>query len=305
VAGAGLALAVALFAGLLFGRLAWPLLWQDEGETAMFARRVLEYGYPKVHDEGNVVYQFAFDVAQGEGQAHEKGLAPQVSRAFREGRAAEGAALQVVFMRTSLAAGVAWLTLTGPMLSGAEPLATTVWQCGEERVVTHREASGELTVFLREGTQRLAQVPSESGARHEGDGVAFWSQGEGARLTVSGASRPCRADRRASIWEDAKLRGVDFRAVGNEPGWHLEIGPEAILLVTDYGAETLRFPRPQPESDAESRRTLYACAAEGRELRVQLEGRPCRDTMSDEAFETSVEVQLAGRRLKGCGRALH
>jgi len=27
--------------------------------------------------------------------------------------------------------------------------------------------------------------------------------------------------------------------------------------------------------------------------------------MSDEAFETSVEVQLAGRRLKGCGRALH
>jgi hypothetical protein len=71
VAGAGLALAVALFAGLLFGRLAWPLLWQDEGETAMFARRVLEYGYPKVHGERNVVYQFAFDVARGVDERHD------------------------------------------------------------------------------------------------------------------------------------------------------------------------------------------------------------------------------------------
>ena len=71
VAGAGLALAVALFAGLLFGRLAWPLLWQDEGESAMFARRVLEYGYPKVHGERNVVYQFGFDVAQGVKERHD------------------------------------------------------------------------------------------------------------------------------------------------------------------------------------------------------------------------------------------
>jgi hypothetical protein len=71
VAGAGLALAVALFAGLLFGRLAWPLLWQDEGETAMFARRVLEYGYPKIHGERNVVYQFGFDVARGIKERHD------------------------------------------------------------------------------------------------------------------------------------------------------------------------------------------------------------------------------------------
>ena len=71
MAGAGLALAVALFSALLFGRLAWPLLWQDEGETAMFARRVLEYGYPKVHGERNVVYQFAFDVARGVKERHD------------------------------------------------------------------------------------------------------------------------------------------------------------------------------------------------------------------------------------------
>ena len=31
-------------------------LWHDESETAMFGTRVLEYGYPKIHGERNVVY---------------------------------------------------------------------------------------------------------------------------------------------------------------------------------------------------------------------------------------------------------
>jgi hypothetical protein len=65
IAGAGLALSLAVFAIALLGRLSYPLLWQDEGETAVFARRVLEYGYPKVHGTRNVVYEFGFDVARG------------------------------------------------------------------------------------------------------------------------------------------------------------------------------------------------------------------------------------------------
>ena len=54
---------------MLFGRLAHPLLWQDEGETAMFATRVLEYGYPKVHGARNVVYEFGSNVAIGVDEA--------------------------------------------------------------------------------------------------------------------------------------------------------------------------------------------------------------------------------------------
>lgn len=34
----------------------YPLLWNDEGETAMFAERVLDFGYPKVGDGKNFVY---------------------------------------------------------------------------------------------------------------------------------------------------------------------------------------------------------------------------------------------------------
>ncbi len=49
-------LCLVLFVVAQYGRLGQPLLWQDEGETAMFGRRVLEFGYPKVHGAEGVVY---------------------------------------------------------------------------------------------------------------------------------------------------------------------------------------------------------------------------------------------------------
>jgi len=53
------------FAVLLFSGLAHPLFWSDEADTAMFARRIIEFGYPKVHDGRNVVYQFGSNIALG------------------------------------------------------------------------------------------------------------------------------------------------------------------------------------------------------------------------------------------------
>ncbi|HEY8153484.1 MAG TPA: hypothetical protein VII72_05080 [Myxococcota bacterium] len=53
------------FAVLLFSGLAHPLFWSDEADTAMFARRTIEFGYPKVHDGRNVVYQFGSNIALG------------------------------------------------------------------------------------------------------------------------------------------------------------------------------------------------------------------------------------------------
>jgi len=53
------------FALLLFSGLAHPLFWSDEADTAMFGRRIIEFGYPKVHDGRNVVYQFGSNLALG------------------------------------------------------------------------------------------------------------------------------------------------------------------------------------------------------------------------------------------------
>jgi hypothetical protein len=49
-------IACVLFLVSLFARLGTPLMWNDEAETAMYATRILQYGYPKVHDGKNNLY---------------------------------------------------------------------------------------------------------------------------------------------------------------------------------------------------------------------------------------------------------
>jgi hypothetical protein len=64
-----LATAVACFAVLLFKHISYPLFWQDEGEVAMFATRILEHGFPRIHGERNVLYEFAGDLEIGRDEA--------------------------------------------------------------------------------------------------------------------------------------------------------------------------------------------------------------------------------------------
>ncbi len=59
------AAAVALFAGSLLRHLSLPLFWHDEGDTAMFATRILEEGYPKVHGARNVLYESGAPLSVG------------------------------------------------------------------------------------------------------------------------------------------------------------------------------------------------------------------------------------------------
>ena len=107
-----------------------------------------------------------------------------------------------------------------------------------------------------------------------------------------------------SIWHKAKLRGVAFRAVGQEPGWLLEIttGTE-ILLELDYGQIKKSYPYVEPVVYQEERLTRYI-VDEG-ELTIEIRGQHCQDVMSGEQFEVSVTIIMPDRQLAGCGRALY
>lgn len=55
----GVVLAFSLLCAAILVNLEYPLLWNDETETAMYAERILEFGYPKIHDGRNTVYELA------------------------------------------------------------------------------------------------------------------------------------------------------------------------------------------------------------------------------------------------------
>lgn len=108
-----------------------------------------------------------------------------------------------------------------------------------------------------------------------------------------------------SPWRAAAARGVDFRAVGNEPGWFLELDDGVqIVLVTDYGRRRVEAPAPEPAVDEAAREVTFRTQARGAPLVVTLAPGPCEDTMSGETFDTTVTVTYGGETLRGCGRAL-
>jgi uncharacterized membrane protein len=60
-----------------------------------------------------------------------------------------------------------------------------------------------------------------------------------------------------------------------------------------------------PTTDPVARTTIYAIQAEDHELAIVLDGEPCHDSMSGEAFETAVTVIMVDKKFRGCGKALH
>jgi uncharacterized membrane protein len=177
--------------------------------------------------------------------------------------------------------------------------ATWVFVCGDGEVFVVR---GD----VERGTLHLSSGPVEL----RGEGSAWQGGGweiriEGERATVSGAGRVrrnCLNDRLESVWQDARLRGVEFRAAGNEPGWYLELDSDArVVLVTAYGAERHVFSAARTEGVPLSRLTARGA---GRHLQATIEPEPCFDAMSGERYPLSVSVDLDGDVLRGCGAVL-
>ena len=189
------------------------------------------------------------------------------------------------------------------------PPATFFFEC-EGLEFTARHDQRGVYLFLPGRTLLLHETPSGSGAKYTDGKTTFWSKGEEASLVVDGQTyAQCRNNQRRAVWEDAKLNGVDFRAVGNEPGWYLEIydkgTPEKIDFVGDYGQAYFTFPSVQREVQETRERKKYVARIGGHQLEVTLEKGPCLDDMSGEAFETAVTVKLNNRSYRGCGKALH
>ena len=182
-----------------------------------------------------------------------------------------------------------------------------MFECEDGFRFTARKSGNAVWLFLPEHTLQLPRVRAESGNRYASAELNFWNQGDVALLeTEPGSRRQCVNNRAQAVWEHAKLGGVDFRATGNEPAWHMEITLDGeIRLVTDYGQSTNRFKTPRPDIDQNARETAYAVEDCQHRLVVELQGKQSRNSMSNQLFEVTVAVTLDEQQLHGCGRALH
>ena len=126
-----------------------------------------------------------------------------------------------------------------------------------------------------------------------------------AYLKLDSKTYHCQNNRKKAIWERVKLDGYDFRATGNESGWNLLISSNTLVYNGDYGVTKYRFENAIIQTNEKKKFTIYNAISSKHVLVLKLESKECKDTMSDDIYETTVTLEIDSKVLHGCGRALH
>lgn len=185
-------------------------------------------------------------------------------------------------------------------------IKTFVFDCEHNFSFVARLEGENMWLFLPGSTLTLPHVRSASGLKYQKGNTVFWSKDGDFFLEWEGnIFKNCRNNHAKAIWENAKFNGVEFRAIGNEPGWYLEfyLG-DKIVLTTDYGQKKYIFPYVKADENLEDRTSRWRTQNDKHELEVMAKAAKCYDSMSGEPFESSVTVKLDGKEYHGCGKAL-
>ena len=183
-------------------------------------------------------------------------------------------------------------------------LSAYVWQCDDGRKLIMRNLYQQdaVVLLLADGERRLERVRTASGAKYQDGPLVFWTKGGEALLEIGdGPAVSCRQLREESLAADARARGIEFRGLGNEPGWVLEIGTDQrVSLDYDYGNERAFFPPLAPERNVVDGSLRYSGRTESHSITVTLTEQTCYDDMSGERFGWSVELEFDGDFRRGC-----
>ena len=181
--------------------------------------------------------------------------------------------------------------------------STQHWQCGEV-LLDARRIDEAMHLSFSGRTLALPHVESLTGARFaDAAGNAFMQLEDHAKFILAGDdSRDCTISDRVSPWSDAAARGIGFRAVGNEPGWFVEVGKgesPSLHATLDYGDREVIVAKVQPAGLGFTGKT-----ADGTTVVLEIQRTRCQDGMSGEAFEATSQLLVGDKTYRGCGAFL-
>jgi uncharacterized membrane protein len=186
------------------------------------------------------------------------------------------------------------------------PFAGVAYRCGEDVGFVVKTRGDTAFVHLPGSVDTLPQVPATSGERYSSGAASLFVRGAEALLETGGSTlTSCRSDSESEPWRAARAMMVSFRAIGQEPGWHLELTEGAsVVFVSDYGETSWSGRAEQPEVDPSRSKIRWLVKAGGDSLEVFATDTPCFDVMSGEPYEASVRILFRAREHEGCGRFL-
>lgn len=190
---------------------------------------------------------------------------------------------------------------------GVGPAKTYVYECSDEYAFTANIGDNKAWLFLPEKTITLAHAFLIPGAKFNTGDTSLWIKDDIARLEIDSVMHAnCYKNPAKVVWAHAKLNRVDFRAVGNQPSWILEMVKGENIIFADYNYKINRymFDRPEPEIDSAAAKTVFKVQNKDHALLVTIIGTPCQGSVSGELFDFMVTVRLDNNLFKGCGKSL-
>ena len=146
-------------------------------------------------------------------------------------------------------------------------------------------------------TLSLPQIPSTSGVYFTDGSATFRKKDGQASTDAPGESHHRCVNQPAAVpWEEARLRGVDFRATGQDPSWTLEIDEGSGIVFGD-GQSRSTFPAARAQGN------VIEASSGGRSIKIEWTVGECTDP-GGERSDRLVRVTLDGRGYQGCGRRL-
>jgi uncharacterized lipoprotein YbaY len=193
---------------------------------------------------------------------------------------------------------------------GGEAIADTAFVVGAQVPIT-------FSIDIPQARIDTSRAYALSARISAADGRIVWSTPSpllvltrGAPTEVEVVLTPERRPEPATTdpWRQARERGVGFRAIGQEPGWMLDVyghflTPRRIVLRTNYDENTYQFEQVIRDEDGDGNLRYRASAADVR-IEAVIEDKLCHDIMSGEEFDAEVKVRVNDELLTGCGRAL-
>mgnify|MGYP005839721545 CR=1 FL=1 len=199
-------------------------------------------------------------------------------------------------------------TMAMPAAAAPEGMVLAHFRCetGELLTIRFDNAANTATILSPTGDRVLAGQPAGSGISYASPLASIRGKGDDLEYAVGRrAPAQCVAinDRLQRILAERRAAGVQWRAIGQEPGWTVEVmadgGLEAQL---DYGRE--RRSTPPAARSGEGARQAWAASTESGTLRLTIERAACQDMMSGERFWFTATLEADGRTLKGCAQPL-
>jgi uncharacterized membrane protein len=180
----------------------------------------------------------------------------------------------------------------------------TYWRCPTMPIATRSVGDRGLELRVGLSTRRLSPTPSPSGARYDDGIYSVWTTGDEATLGVEDHSETCPRVDDPDPWLRAAAEGVTFRAIGQEPGWVFHRFGDRGFLVAFANGDTVQTPVPREERTPAAGTTRWDARTEAHHLVVTIAPTPCTDTISGEAFPSTLTLEVDGKLLRGCGRPL-